>query len=54
MMKELDHWLKNNGAKNAIVALITGEGLAPFYRPFGFTPAFGMVYYIHDHGSEPK
>ncbi|HET6723924.1 MAG TPA: GNAT family N-acetyltransferase [Chitinophagaceae bacterium] len=46
LMKELSHWLENNAANNALVALITGENLSPFYQQFGFAPAFGMVHYI--------
>ena len=46
LMQELTHWLENNAANNALVALITGESLAPFYQQFGFAPAFSMVRYI--------
>jgi GNAT superfamily N-acetyltransferase len=46
LMKELGRWLESNAANNALVALITGEDLSPFYQQFGFAPAFGMVYYI--------
>ena len=46
LMKALSHWLENNAANNALVALITGENLSPFYQQFGFAPAFGMVHYI--------
>ena len=47
MMKELTHWLDNNSPANAFIVLITPENLAPFYKQFGFTPAFGMVRQIH-------
>ena len=46
LMKELSRWLENNAANNALVALISGENLSPFYQQFGFAPAFGMVHYI--------
>ena len=46
LMKELVNWLENNAANNALVALITGENLSPFYQQFGFTPALGMVNYV--------
>ena len=46
LMKEMSHWLEKNAANNALVALITGENLSPFYQQFGFAPAFGMVHYI--------
>ena len=46
LMKALTHWLENNAANNALVGLITGETLAPFYQQFGFVPAFSMVRYI--------
>jgi hypothetical protein len=45
-MKALTQWLENNAANNALVGLITGETLAPFYQQFGFAPAFCMVRYI--------
>jgi len=46
LMKELTSWLDKNGANNSLVALITGEALAPFYKPFGFGPAFCMIKYL--------
>ena len=46
LMKALTRWLENNAASNALVALITGETLAPFYQQFGFVPAFTMVKFI--------
>lgn len=48
LMKEITTWLDNNAANNALVALITGEHLSPFYQQFGFAPAFGMVQYIQN------
>ena len=46
LMKEISHWLESNAANKALVALITGENLSPFYQQFGFAPAFGMVQYV--------
>lgn len=46
LMKELNSWLEKNGTNSSLVALITGENLAPFYKPFGFQPAFCMIKYI--------
>ena len=46
LMQELTHWLEKNAANNALVALITGETLEPFYQPFGFRQAFSMIRYI--------
>lgn len=46
MLKEVAGWLESNAANNALVGLITGESLAPFYQQFGFAPAFCMVNYI--------
>ncbi|MGN6493679.1 MAG: hypothetical protein ACTHLE_16880 [Agriterribacter sp.] len=34
--------IENNATPNASVYLHTGEYLAPFYKQFGFTPAFSM------------
>lgn len=42
IMRQLDDWLENNATPNAAAYLHTGEQLAPFYRQFGFTPAFSM------------
>ena len=46
LMKEISHWLESNAANKALVALITGENLSPFYQQFGFAPVFGMVQYV--------
>ncbi len=46
MMKALAAWLDTNGADKAMVALITGETLEPFYQQAGFTQAFGMIRYV--------
>jgi GNAT superfamily N-acetyltransferase len=46
LMKAINNWLEKNGADKALVALISGESLSPFYQQFGFAPAFGMVKYI--------
>lgn len=46
LMQALTDWLEKNAADNALVGLITGEGLEPFYQQFGFAPAFSMVRYI--------
>ena len=42
MMQAITGWLDEKGMDNALVALITGEGLVPFYHSFGFHPAFAM------------
>ena len=46
LMKALNEWIENNGADRSLVALITGENLAAFYKNFGFTPAFTMIRYV--------
>lgn len=48
LMRELTGWLERNGANKSLVALITGEALAPFYKQFGFVPAFCMIKYIEN------
>ncbi len=47
LMQALTDWLEKNAPDNALVGLITGEGLEPFYQQFGFTQAFSMLRYIH-------
>lgn len=47
LMRALTDWLEVNAAENALVGLITGEGLAPFYQAFDFVPAFCMVRQMH-------
>ncbi|KAA2243274.1 GNAT family N-acetyltransferase [Chitinophaga agrisoli] len=47
MMKALTGWLDTHGADKALVSLITGETLEPFYRQAGFTEAFGMIRYVN-------
>ena len=47
LMNELNLWLDNNAANNALVGLITPESLGPFYQQVGFAPAFSMVRLIH-------
>jgi GNAT superfamily N-acetyltransferase len=42
MMQAITDWVNENGASNALVALITGEGLFSIYHAFGFRPAFAM------------
>lgn len=42
MMQAITDWLNANGVDNALVGLYTGEGLASFYKSFGFRPSFGM------------
>ncbi len=42
LMEELNCWLQFNAPDKASVYLHTPENLAPFYRQFGFVPAFGM------------
>jgi N-acetylglutamate synthase-like GNAT family acetyltransferase/uncharacterized glyoxalase superfamily protein PhnB len=43
LMNELTRWLNKNAPDNAFVSLFTPENLAPFYKQFGFSEAFGMV-----------
>ncbi len=52
LLKELTDWLENNAANNALVALITPESLAPFYKQFDFGPSFSMVRYIRQNESK--
>lgn len=47
LMQALNNWLEKNAANNALVGLITGEGLEPFYQQFGFEQAFSMLRYIN-------
>jgi len=47
LMQAVTDWLEKNAADNALVSLITGEGLEPFYQQFGFVNAFSMIRYIH-------
>ena len=47
LMQALTNWLENNAENNALVGLITGEMLEPFYQQFGFTQSFAMLRYIH-------
>lgn len=42
LVKQLDDWLNANAPDQSMAALHTGDYLAPFYRQFGFTPAFSM------------
>lgn len=42
LMKSLTDWLDLHAPENAMVALHTGESLAPFYKQFGFDRAFSM------------
>jgi GNAT superfamily N-acetyltransferase len=46
LMQALNNWLEENAADNALVALITGENLEPFYQQFNFLQAFSMLKYI--------
>ena len=46
LMNALNEWLDKNGANHALVALISGENLEPFYQQFGFTQAFSMIRHI--------
>jgi len=43
LMAALTKYIEDNAPHNALVGLYTGENLAPFYRHFGFVPAFGMI-----------
>ena len=42
LMTNLNTWLDRHAPDNAMVALHTGENLAPFYKQFGFDRAFSM------------
>jgi len=46
LMGEITAWIQKNGSANSLVSLITGENMAPFYKQFGFTPAFCMIKYV--------
>lgn len=46
LMQALTDWLDKNAPDNAMVALHTGENLAPFYKQFGFSKAFSMQRFI--------
>lgn len=43
MMQRISDWLERNAPDRSFIVLVTPENLAPFYRQFGFTPAFSMV-----------
>lgn len=43
LMNKLNNWLDLHAPENAMVALHTGESLAPFYKQFGFDRAYSMV-----------
>ncbi len=43
MMNALNDWLNEHAANDALAVLITVESLTPFYRQFGFGPAYGMI-----------
>jgi GNAT superfamily N-acetyltransferase/uncharacterized glyoxalase superfamily protein PhnB len=47
LMETVNEWLEKNAPDHALVGLYTGENLAPFYRQFGFSPAFGMCRRMH-------
>ena len=47
LMEALMSWLDTSAPENAMVSLITGMGLAPFYNQFGFQPVFAMKRIIH-------
>lgn len=46
LMQAINNWLEKNAPNNALVALITREGLEPFYQQFNFAQAFSMIRYI--------
>ena len=52
LMQALNDWLEKNAINNALVALISGEALEPFYQQFGFAKAFSMIRYIHRNEKE--
>jgi GNAT superfamily N-acetyltransferase len=43
LMQELTKWLESHAQDHSLVGLFTGDNLAPFYKQFGFSPAFGMT-----------
>ena len=43
LMQRITNWLDKNAPDKSLVALHTGENLAPFYRKFGFAPGFSML-----------
>ncbi|HVS97957.1 MAG TPA: GNAT family N-acetyltransferase, partial [Puia sp.] len=47
LMEALTAWLDRHAPENALVSLITGRGLAPFYNQFGFQPVFAMKRTVH-------
>ena len=42
LVKSLDDWFREYAPDQSMIALHTGPNLAPFYRQFGFSPAFSM------------
>jgi catechol 2,3-dioxygenase-like lactoylglutathione lyase family enzyme/GNAT superfamily N-acetyltransferase len=42
LMQEITDWLEKHAPDNSYIGLHTPQNLAPFYRQFGFAPAFGM------------
>jgi uncharacterized glyoxalase superfamily protein PhnB/GNAT superfamily N-acetyltransferase len=42
LMKKLNEWIENNVPDDVLIGLYTGQNLAPFYKQFGFSEAFGM------------
>jgi len=49
LMQALTKWLEKNAAGNALVALISGETLEPFYQQFDFAHAFAMIRYMQQN-----
>jgi len=47
LMQALTDWLEKNASENALIGLITGEGLEPFYQQFGFVQGFSMLRYFN-------
>ena len=43
LMTTLTKYIEEHAPHHALVGLYTGENLAPFYRQFGFLPAYGMI-----------
>ena len=43
LMTTLTKYIEEHAPHHALVGLYTGENLAPFYRQFGFVPAYGMI-----------
>jgi GNAT superfamily N-acetyltransferase/catechol 2,3-dioxygenase-like lactoylglutathione lyase family enzyme len=54
LMNELTRWLDENAPDKSFVGLHTGEQLEPFYKMFGFGPAYGMCRRIYRNNDTRK